>query len=447
MSRIALIGKSTAKYISLLIDIWNSGDCAVLIDWQAPFRTAMEMMCEAGVRKCYVQADLWVECTFNEFYEIEILRFSIDNETTFVLSECLYNKFCADYSRSEAVIIYSSGTTGKSKGIILSHFAINTNADAIIGYMHPSASDDCMYTLKQLSHSSTLTGELLVALKSRTKLVITTSAVPPRYILTTVRQYHVSILYLNPTLLSLVCGEVRRNTYDVSSLRRIYVSGAILNDKVYKNAQSILRGISVFNVYGLSEAAPRVTAQTLECCKSNSVGKPIDGVEIIIVNEIGTPAPDGTRGIIHVKTPCLFSGYVTGNEKHLSIYHGWLNTGDIGFVDKFGELHIVGRIDDVIICDAHKVYPSDVEKLISEDPSILDCAVSRCTLNGSEGIGCLYVSGTNRTINIVRRLKNTLLQYEIPKKFLRVEAIPHNDRGKVDRKKVSEILSEGSMKG
>ena len=110
MSRIALIGKSTAKYISLLIDIWNSGDCAVLIDWQAPFRTAMEMMCEAGVRKCYVQADLWVECTFNEFYEIEILRFSIDNEATFVLSECLYNKFCADYSRSEAVIIYSSGT-------------------------------------------------------------------------------------------------------------------------------------------------------------------------------------------------------------------------------------------------------------------------------------------------------------------------------------------------
>ena len=427
MSRIALIGKSTAKYISLLIDIWNSGDCAVLIDWQAPFRTATEMMCEAGVRKCYVQADLWVECTFNEFYEIEILRFSIDNEATFVLSECLYNKFCADYSRSEAVIIYSSGTTGKSKGIILSHFAINTNADAIIGYMHPSASDDCMYTLKQLSHSSTLTGELLVALKSRTKLVITTSAVPPRYILTTVRQYHVSILYLNPTLLSLVCGEVRRNTYDVSSLRRIYVSGAILNDKVYKNAQSILRGISVFNVYGLSEAAPRVTAQTLECCKSNSVGKPIDGVEITIVNEIGTPVPDGTRGIIHVKTPCLFSGYVTGNEKHLSIYRGWLNTGDIGFV-------------------AHKVYPSDVEKIIMEDQSILDCAVSSCIVNDSEVIGCLYVSGKDCSMDIVHRLRNTLMQYEIPKKYLRVETIPHNSRGKVNRKEVADILSENSLK-
>jgi AMP-dependent synthetase/ligase len=243
-----------------------------------------------------------------------------------------------------------------------------------------------------------------------------------------------------------VCGEAGRNTYAVSSLRRIYVSGAILNDKVYKNAQSILRGISVFNVYGLSEAAPRVTAQTFECCKSNSVGKPIDGVEIIIVNEIGTPAPDGTRGIIHVKTPCLFSGYVTGNEKHLSVYRGWLNTGDIGFKDKFGELHVVGRIDDVIICDAHKVYPSDVEKIIMEDQSILDCAVSSCIVNDSEVIGCLYVSGKDCSMDIVHRLRNTLMQYEIPKKYLRVETIPHNSRGKVNRKEVADILSENSLK-
>ena len=112
MSRIALIGKNSVNYLSLLIDIWNNGNCAVLIDWQTPFYTAMEMMREARVRLCYVQDDLWVNDTLDEFSEIEIQRFSTDNEITFRLPECLYDKFVPKYNRTEAVIIYSSGTTG-----------------------------------------------------------------------------------------------------------------------------------------------------------------------------------------------------------------------------------------------------------------------------------------------------------------------------------------------
>lgn len=447
MPRIALIGKNSVNYISLLIDIWNNGDCAVLIDWQTPFHTAMEMMNEAGVRLCYLQDDLWGTCMLDDHSEIDIIRFSVDNETTFVLPDRIYDKFDSNYSRSEAVVIYSSGTTGKSKGIILSHFAINTNADAIIDYMHLSVSKDCIYTVRPLSHSSTLTGELLVALKTRTKLVITASAVPPRYILTSIKQYCVSILCLNPTLLSFLCDEVGRKNYDIFSLERIYVSGAILSDKIYEKAQKALEGISVFNVYGLSEASPRVTAQTPECCRSNSVGKPIKGVEVIIVDERGVPVPNEIRGIIHVRTPSLFSGYVVGKEKHTSLYHGWLNTGDIGFVDKFGEMHVAGRIDDVIICNSHKVYPSDVEKIIMEDSLILDCAVNKCIVNGVEVIGCLYVSGRDCEIDIIRHLKDRIALYEIPTRFTRAEIIPRNNRGKINRKEIFDFLSDNNTKG
>lgn len=166
MARIALIGKNSIQYVTLLIDIWNSGDCAVLIDWQTPFYTAIEMMRDAGVTSCYVQAGLWDKYDLNAFSEIEMQHFSVDNAMTFELPTCIYDKFHANYDYSEAVVIYSSGTTGKSKGVILSHFAINTNADAIIGYMNPSPSNDSIYTVRPLSHSSTLTGELLVALKA-----------------------------------------------------------------------------------------------------------------------------------------------------------------------------------------------------------------------------------------------------------------------------------------
>lgn len=447
MSRVALIGKNSIGYIDTLVNIWNNGDCAVLIDWQTPIRKAFDMMKEAGVLKCYVQTNIWSEDVNIIDCKIEIIFFEACSGLTILLPDYIYSKFHINYSKNEAVIIYSSGTTGKSKGIILSHFAINTNADAIIDYMRPSASDDCIYTIRSLSHSSTLTGELLVALKSQARLVINTATVLPRCIMKTIEQQHVSILCLNPSILSLLCDEVTKKFCDISYLKKIYVSGDILSDKVYKKAHNALPKILIYNVYGLSEAAPRVAAQTDNCCKTNSVGKPINGIEIAIVNENGIPVPDGNRGIIHVNTPSRFLGYVTGNIKHRSLYRGWLNTGDVGYRDKYGELHVVGRIDDIIICNAHKLYPSDVEKLIMDDPTITDCAVSKCVYNGSEIIGCLYVSDEERTLDIVHRLKNMLMQYEIPKKFLMVESIPYNSRGKIDYKKVSDILSKDSMKG
>lgn len=424
MARVALIGTNSIGYIHALIDIWNSGHCAVLIDYQTPFYAAIQMMREADVQICYLQEDLWSEY-ISAYTEIEFVRYFSDSKLTFALPKFLYDEFHPNYSHHEAVIIYSSGTTGKSKGIILSHFAINTNADAIIDYMNPYAHTDCIYTVRHLSHSSTLTGELLVALKSHVKMVITASAVPPRLILSSIKKYGVTILCINPTLLSLLCNEAKREIYDISCLQKMYVSGAILNDAIYEKAKNALTDISVFNVYGLSETAPRVTAQTLDCCKSNSVGKPIKGVEIVITDENGKVVPNGERGIIHVKTPSMFSGYVTGTQKHISLYQDWLNTGDIGFWDEFGELHVVGRVDDVIICDAHKIYPSDVENLILEDPSIFDCVVSQCTVNDMETIGCMYVSNRECTTEIIHRIKDRLAKYEIPKRYLRTEVLKH----------------------
>ena len=147
MSRVALIGRNSLEYISLLIEIWNSGNCAVLIDCQTPYNAAAEMMREAGVKKCYLQTSLWDTNAVNEFCDIEFICFDVDNTATFVIPDCLYNKFVPNYSKAEAVIIYSSGTTGKSKGIVLSHFAINTNADAVIKYITSSADNECIYSI------------------------------------------------------------------------------------------------------------------------------------------------------------------------------------------------------------------------------------------------------------------------------------------------------------
>ena len=441
MSRVALIGENSIGYVDTLVDIWNNGDCAVLLDWRIPFSTAIEMMIEADVRTCFIENGL-----FNKFENvipgsIDFVTYEKQNSSTELLPNCIYEKFHENYGRNEAVVIYSSGTTGKSKGIILSYFAINTNADAIIDYMKPTA-EACIYIAKTLSHSSTLTGELLVALKTRTKLVIAPTIVPPRYVLNNINKFGVTIVCLNPTLLSMFADEYERSQYDISSLRTIYVSGSILNDRVYEKAHTIFSHIPIYNVYGLSEAGPRVTAQRIDCCQSNSVGKPIKDVEIKIVNEQGSIVTSGEYGIIYVKTPSIFDGYIVGQNKHNSLYEDWHNTGDVGYIDTNGELHIINRLDDVIIIDSHKIYPSEVEQQIVEQSEVKECAVAKVEFNGNEFIGCLYAGEKEIDRDIKEKLKSKLLVYEIPRFFLRCDVLPRTKNGKVSMREVQACLQK-----
>lgn len=441
MSRVALIGENSVCYINTLLDIWNNGNCAVLIDWRIPIKTGMEMMHEARVHKCYIEKRFMQQYHLELSNDIEFIEFENNSNFPEIVPKYIYDKFKEKYLKEEAIVIYSSGTTGKSKGIILSHFAINTNADAIIDYMKPTA-EDCIYIAKTLSHSSTLTGELLVALKTRMKVVIAPTIVPPRYFLNNINKLGVTIVCLNPTLLSMFADEYERSQYDISSLKTIYVSGSILNGKIYEKAHTIFSHIQIYNVYGLSEAGPRVTAQRVDCCKSNSVGKPIKDVEIKLVNEQGSIVLDCEYGIIHVKTPSLFDGYVVGQKKHNSLYEGWHNTGDIGYIDTNGELHIINRLDDVIIIDSHKVYPSEVEKQIVEQSDVKECAVAKVEFNGNEFIGCLYVSEKEIDRDIKEKLKSKLLVYEIPRFFLKCDALPRTKTGKVSTREVQACLQK-----
>ena len=372
MGRVALIGENSIGYINALVDIWNNGDCAVLLDWRIPFSAVIEMMIEADVHTCFIEKGLYNKIDREIPISFDFVTYEKQNNAAEILPNFIYKKFQENYSRNEAVVIYSSGTTGKSKGIILSHFAINTNADAIIDYMKPTI-NDCIYIAKTLSHSSTLTGELLVALKTKIKLVVAPTIVPPRYVLNNVGVFGVTIVCLNPTLISMLADEYEKSQYDISSLRTIYVSGSILNDKIYEKAHAVFSHVPIYNVYGLSEAGPRVTAQRLDCSKSNSVGKPIKDIEIKVVNEQGSIVSDGEYGIIHVKTPSLFDGYVIGRNKLNSLYKGWHNTGDVGYFDIYGELHIINRLDDVIIINSHKVYPSEIERQIVEQTNVKEC--------------------------------------------------------------------------
>lgn len=128
--------------------------------------SAIEKMTETNVELCYID-----ERNYNENWisaKIKFIPYKCSSKSIEILPSFFYEKFTEKYNKNEAVIVFSSGTTGKSKGIILSHYAINKNADAIIKYMN-LGDKDVLYIIKSFSHSSTLTGELLVALKTNIK--------------------------------------------------------------------------------------------------------------------------------------------------------------------------------------------------------------------------------------------------------------------------------------
>ena len=441
MSRIAIIGENSVEFIKILIRIWNANDCAVIIDWRTSMSVAYSLMLDAGVTKCYMERDLYDHCFVRTHSQITFILYDNNNKNkAVILPKSVINEFQRRNDKSEALIIFSSGTTGKSKGIILSHYAIDTNSEAIIQYMK-LLDESCLYIAKSLSHSSTLVGELLVSLKARLNIIVGPTTVSPRFALEMISHFSVNILCVNPALLRAYCDEIHRCNYNFSSLHTIYVSGSVLTDSLYNIAHETFRNVKVFNVYGLTEAGPRVSAQTVSCCKGNSVGKPINGVKIVVVKENGSRTLPGEHGIIHIKSDGLFSGYVIGNEKHTPILQGWFNTGDIGFFDNYGELHVVGRVDDLIICNAHKIYPIDVENLIMDDPMIKECSVNKFYYKGYEAIGCLYVCEIDKTKSIIHRLRGKLTSWEIPKKYIRVDCIPRNIQGKIDRNEVSNYLN------
>ena len=150
MNRIALIGENSIEYIKKILDIWNNSACVVLIDCQTPPRTVVEMMREARVNKCYIEQKYYERLHKISDKTIELIPYDKDNSSVQFLSAKIYDIFQENYSKDEAIVIYSSGTTGKSQGIVLSHFAINTNADAIVDYMQPS-DKDCMYIVRNLT--------------------------------------------------------------------------------------------------------------------------------------------------------------------------------------------------------------------------------------------------------------------------------------------------------
>ena len=440
--RIGLIGDNSVEFIIRLIDIWNQGKCAVVIDWRIPLDTAMKMLTEAGVEECYIDSNVLKENT--SYRHIKITTYKSSRIVACIPQE-VQASFVSNYSQEEALILFSSGTTGKAKGVILSHYAINKNAEAVIKYMELEQ-DDCIYLLKTFAHSATIVGELLVGLKSRIKMVVAPTIMSVGVNLSNMIAYKATIVGMNPTLLKVYSTAQKIKKQDLSSLRVIYFSGSIVEKTIIKEASACFSSAQVLNVYGLSEAGPRVAAQTLssKTNKLGGVGRAIEGVEIKILNAQGTEAKILEKGKIYVATEYISKGYVNRSSGLKMLDEKWLETGDVGYFDEDGELFITGRADNMVIVGSHNIYVEEIEDFIQSLDGVQDCVVlSRKNETYGEKIYCCYVSDKDLTGVLISQCRKRLAPYEIPDTFIRADKLFTNLNGKKIRN-INMYLQEGN---
>ena len=432
---IGIISDNSESVITQMLLSWKANKTVVMISEDMPQEAIRNIVSETAIKEIYCNENVlqkyhepMPDTNFIPFDEVR-LRDIRENIEDYLFPE----------SEETAVVLYSSGTTGKAKGIMLSHKAINQNAQAVIDYMKPDKTD-AFFIVKNLVHSSTLVCEILVALKNGNNLFFADERKNFRRILEQIACSKATIVCINPTILKLLLKYPNDVLLEkLRNVNKVYVSGAILDVEVINEARNRLKTIKIINVYGMTECGPRIASQeTSSSLLGNSVGKAISQVKIRIIGENGKNIEDSFEvGMVEVNTPYRAQGYVSGQPLPID-KKGWIATNDLGYFDDEGNLYICGRADNMLNVSGHNVFPETIEEVIKRLDFIDDCLVEgeNNEVTGTKLV-CFYKGNNVDKQAVFEFCRRHLLPHEIPLKFVEVNTFVYVN-GKIKRKQFEE---------
>ena len=342
-----------------------------------------------------------------------------------------------------AVIIYTSGTTGCSKGAMVTHGNLVSNAQALTQVWQFSKDDVLLHALP-IFHVHGLFVANHCALTSGARLLwhdrFEAAAV--------VRDIERASVFMGvPTYYVRLLGQ-RDLSRQVCAGMRLFVSGSapLLAETHHEFEQRT--GHRILERYGMSEAGMITSNPYHGERRAGTVGFPLPGVEVRVVDETDQPVSVGEKGAIQIKGSNVFSGYWRMPEKTRDEFteDGWFRTGDIGVFDTDGYLSIVGRAKDLIISGGYNVYPKEIELVIDEMPEVVESAVIGVPdADFGEAVTAVVVTRAGVQPDeaaTISALKSRLAGYKVPKRVHFVEALPRNAMGKVQKNLLRERFSQ-----
>lgn len=344
-----------------------------------------------------------------------------------------------------AVLQYTGGTTGLSKGAMLTHRNLLANVLQTRNWT-PRAREGEEITLcvAPFFHSYGLTVGMNLSILAASTMVLL-----PRFkakdVVKAIRRYRPTIFPGIPTMYIAIMREVGQHTGYLGSVKYCISGAAPLPAKVQADFEAMSGGRLVEG-YGLSEAAPVTHCNPLtDECRNGSIGLPLPNIEAAIVNsETGEPVPVGEVGEIVVKGPNIMQGYWKREEETKAIFlNGWMRTGDIGKMDADGYFYVVERAKDLIIASGFNVYPREVEEILFKHPAIVEAAVAGVPDEyRGETVAAFVVlkpgiePSEETRQDILAFCKQALTAYKVPKIIEFRESLPKSLVGKVLRREL-----------
>ncbi|NGM85901.1 acyl--CoA ligase [Parapusillimonas sp. SGNA-6] len=352
-------------------------------------------------------------------------------------ADCKPEPVEADGRKQVAALIYTTGTTGQPKGVMLTHHNLLFIA-CVSSHVRGVNPDDRVYGVLPLTHVFGLASVALGTLFAGARLYLA-SRYSPASLVQALKDDGITILQGVPAMYA------RLLDYDFggwdparSSLRFIYAGGSPLDPTLKKDVERLF-GRSLHNGYGMTESSPTISQTRIDAPREDtSVGLAIPGIELRIVDDQGQDVADGEPGELWVRGPNVMKGYYREPALTAAAINpeGWLATGDVVRREADGALFIVGRSKEVIIRSGFNVYPIEVEAALNAHPAVVQSAVVGCPVEegNEEVVAFVEVEPSSRPLDtdVLRAwLEQRLSPYKRPARIVIMDAMPAAATGKI----------------
>jgi long-chain acyl-CoA synthetase len=339
-----------------------------------------------------------------------------------------------------AVILYSSGTTARPKGVTHTHRTLFETA--CLWTPDPIGPGDTLLAITQLMHAGALNIVLLPALHQGATAVLLRTF-EPTAVLDLIELFHCTFTFALPAMLQFVVEEQARRPRDASSLRTVIAGGDTVPVALQQRFHDLF-GIGVREAYGMTETVP-VTLNPSAAIRTGSIGPAASKVAIRLVDLHGCDVPAGETGEILARSPANCVGYWNDPAATTRLFdNGWLHSGDLASRDNDGYYWFKGRLKQLIIRGGSNISPQEVEEALYQHPAVLEAGVVGVPHPVYGEVPAAFVTvrpGHSLTEDQLRtHARKLLADYKVPERILFVAELPKGLTGKIDRRSLRDML-------